>query len=34
MNSSLYQTEGNDVSDVLNSFICWTSCAVIEEFGK
>ena len=34
MNASLYQPEGNDVSDVFNSFICWISCAVIEEFGK
>ena len=34
MNASLYQPEGNDVSDLLNSFIFWISCAVIEEFGK
>ena len=34
MNASLYQPEGNDVSDLLNSFIRWISCAVIEEFGK
>ena len=34
MNASLYQPEGNDVSDLLNSFKRCISCAVIEEFGK